>query len=176
MSHFILTSFQAAIGETSLHKKWLNAVVLHDYIHQRYCSNGLQFTLVAMMRCMNKAYQNSSYNANYVEASNGTKLDIYIQHQRRQGETKKSYFFYITKTGAAAPALPTAVNATTWKALIAVNQLLPPATRQRPELVDIELVSNPHQHKSRKRQQSPSSPCQHKHINPIFSRQPALIN
>jgi hypothetical protein len=89
---------------------------------------------------------------------------------------KKSYFFYITKTGAAAPALPTAVNATTWKALIAVNQLLPPATRQRPELVDIELVSNPHQHKSRKRQQSPSSPCQHKHINPIFSRQPALIN
>jgi hypothetical protein len=89
MSHFILTSIQAAIGETSLHKKWLNAVVLHDYIHQRYCSNGLQFTLVAIMRCMNKAYQNSSYNANYVEASNGTKLDMYIQHQRRQGETKK---------------------------------------------------------------------------------------
>jgi hypothetical protein len=146
MSHFILTSFQAAIGETSLHKKWLNAVVLHDYIHQRYCSNGLQFTLVAMMRCMNKAYQNSSYNANYVEASNGTKLDMYIQHQRRQGETKKSYFFYITKTGAAVPALPTAGNTTTWEASIAVNRLLPPATRQRPELVDIELVSNPHQH------------------------------
>ena len=82
MSHFILTSFQAAISETSLQKKWLNAVVLHEYIHQWYCSNGLQLTLVlATMRCINKAYQNSSYNANYIEVSNGTKLDMYIQHQ-----------------------------------------------------------------------------------------------
>jgi hypothetical protein len=96
MSHFILTSFQAtSISKTTLHKKWLNAVVLHEYIHQWYCSNGgLQFTLVAMMRCINKAYQNSSYNANYVENSNGTKLDMYIPHQRRQGETKKSYFIF----------------------------------------------------------------------------------
>ena len=153
MSHFILTSFQAAISETSLHNKWLNAVVLHEYIHQWYCSNGLQFTLVAMMRCINKAYQNSSYNANYVETSNGTKLDMYIQHQRQQGETKKSYYFYITKTGAAAPALPTAgSNTSAWEAVIAVNWLLPPpATRLRPELVDVELVSNPHQSDSRKR-------------------------
>ena len=97
MSHFILTSFHAAISEISLHKKWLNAVVLHEYIHQRYCSNGLQFTLVAMMRCINKAYQNSSYNANYIEVCNGTKLDMYIQHQRRQGETKTSYYFYKLK-------------------------------------------------------------------------------
>jgi hypothetical protein len=112
MSPFFLTSFQADISETMLHKKWLNAVVLHEYIHQRYCSNGgLQFSLVAMMRCINKAYQISSYNANYIEASNGTKLDMYIQHQRQLGKTKKTYFFYITKTGAAAPALPTAGNA-----------------------------------------------------------------
>ncbi|KAI2502059.1 hypothetical protein MHU86_12378 [Fragilaria crotonensis] len=112
-----------------------------------------------MMRCINKAYQNSSYNANYIEVCNGTKLDMYIQHQRRQGETKTSYYFYITKTGATAPALPTAGNTSAWEAAIAVNRLLPPATRQRSELVDIELVSNPHQHDSRKRQLSPSSPC-----------------
>jgi hypothetical protein len=37
-----------------------------------------------MRRCTNKAYQNSSYNANYVEASNGTELDMYIQHQQQQ--------------------------------------------------------------------------------------------
>jgi hypothetical protein len=94
ISHFILTSFRAAISETTLHKKWLNAVILHEYIHQWYCSNGgLQFTLVAMMRCINKANQNSSYNANYIEASNGTKLDMYIQHQRRQGETRSPTSF-----------------------------------------------------------------------------------
>jgi hypothetical protein len=162
LSHFILTFFQAAITETKLHKKWLNAVVLHEYIHQQYCSDGLQFTLVAMMRCINNAYQNSSYNAaNYVEASEGTKLDMQIQHQRQQGKTKKSSFFYITKTGAAAPALPTAGNTSAWEAAIAVNQMFPPArTRQRPELVDVELVSNLHQRDSRKRQLvSPSSPC-----------------
>ncbi len=48
------------------------------------------------------------------------------------------------------------------EAAIAVNWLLPPATRQRPELVDVELVRNPlHHHDTRKRQLvvSPSSPC-----------------
>ena len=60
-----VTSFQAAICKTTLHKTWSNAVVLHEYMHQWYCSNGIQFTLVAMMRCINKAYRNSSYNANF---------------------------------------------------------------------------------------------------------------
>jgi hypothetical protein len=27
--------------KSMLHKKWLNAVMLHEYIHQQYCSNGL---------------------------------------------------------------------------------------------------------------------------------------
>jgi hypothetical protein len=74
-----------------------------------------------------------------MQTSNGTTLGMYTQHQRQQGKTKKSYYsFYITKTGAAASALPTAGNTSAWEAVIAVNQLLSPATRQRPELVDVE--------------------------------------
>ena len=165
-SHFILTSFQAAISETSLHKKWLHADVLHEYIHQRYCSDGLRFSQASMMRCINKTYQNSSYNANYIEDSNGTKLDVYIQNQRLQGETKRSYYFYITKTGAAVPALPTAGNSSAWEAdILAVNRLLPPATRQRPELVNLVIssTSNHHHHNNSRKQRtaSPSSSACH---------------
>jgi hypothetical protein len=85
-----------------------------------------------------------------------------INDNKAPAKTKKSYFSYMTKTGAAAPAVPTAGDISALEAAIAVIQRLPPAaTRQRPELVDVELVSNPlQQHDSRKRRPaSPSSPC-----------------
>ncbi len=128
MSTFILAAFQAAISETSLHKKWLHANLLHQYIHQRYCPSELHFSKVSMMRRINKTYQNSSYNANYIELSNsGVKLDVYIQeHQQSNGATGKSYYFYITKNGAAAQTLLTARNTAAWETEIAaVNRLLP---------------------------------------------------
>ncbi|KAI2500675.1 hypothetical protein MHU86_13825 [Fragilaria crotonensis] len=97
-----------------------------------------------MTRCINKACQGSSYIANYAELSNGgMKLDMYIQHQRCNGETKKSYYYYITKNGTAKPTLPSARNAAPWEAdVVAVNRLLPPATSQRPELVNVVLSTN----------------------------------
>ncbi len=112
------------------------------------------------MRCINKAYRDSSYNANYIAASNGTKLDMYTASTATRRD-KEVLLLLHNRTGDAAPALPTAGNASAWEAAIAVNRLLPPATRQRPELVDVELVSNPpHQHDFRKRQLVlPSSPC-----------------
>ena len=105
-----------------------------------------------MTRCINKACQGSSYVANYVELSNGIKLDMYIQHQRCNGETRKSYYYDIAKNGTATPTLPSARNAAAWEAdVVAVNRLLPPATRQRPELVDVVLDTN------KKRQAPPPS-------------------
>ena len=92
-----------------------------------------------MIRCITNTYQSSSYNANYIELSNGMQLDMYVQHQRSNGETGKSYCFYITRNGSAAPVLPTARNTAAWEEEIAVDRLLPPVTHQRPELVDVVL-------------------------------------
>ncbi|KAI2490889.1 hypothetical protein MHU86_23685 [Fragilaria crotonensis] len=111
-----------------------------------------------MTRCINKACQGSSYIANYAELPNGTKLDMYIQHQRCNGETKKSYYYYITKNGTAKPTLPSARNAAAWEAdVVAVNRLLPPATRQRPELVNVVLSTNNDTNKKRRPPPPPSS-------------------
>ena len=153
ISKFIVASFQAAISETSLHKKWLHADVLHEYIHQRYCTNGLQFSKTLMIRCISKACQSSSYIANYIELSNGTKLDIYIQHQRSNVRTGKLYYFYISTNGTTAPTLPTSRNIAAWEAdIAAVNRVIPPATRQRPaELVDVVLCSSNNHSNSNKR-------------------------
>jgi len=59
--------------------------------------------------------------------------------------TGKSYYIYMAKNGSAAPVLPTARNSAAWEADIAVNRLLPQATRQRPELVNLVLISITHQ-------------------------------
>ena len=73
----------------------------------------------------------------YQLVSNETKLHVDIQHQRQQSDAKKSYYFCIAKTGVAVRALPTAGNTSALETEIAFNRLLPPAARQRPELVNL---------------------------------------
>jgi hypothetical protein len=97
-----------------------------------------------------------------MELSNGVMLDMYIQHLQCNWETKKSYYYYMN--GTATPTLPSARNAAAWEAdVVAVNRLLPPATNQRPELVEVVLLStndtnkndNDHHHHPRLRTRMP---------------------
>jgi hypothetical protein len=109
----IMSCVHKAFRDQALHRRWLPADQLRMYMHMKYeIGEGIQFSLSAMMRAVNKVLPTMSSVPNVVEFPGGSRLQVF--RHSFQNRTRR-HFFWVTAEVGVIPSLPSQCNATAWE-------------------------------------------------------------